>query len=168
MPFDTATQFIQDYMYDRKEHLINTQPLNWSTEGQSTLKAMVDEQFDGTPENDEWERMRQTPETSHSNPMIGIRNKIGWLAAGNRDLRTQFAAATGCRQRVALDHVRYSILRLNWALKGVKRFVEIVNSRLDALGSGNTPVTTTPATGSGFGRGIGNAANNSQLTPGVL
>jgi hypothetical protein len=130
MPFDPATSYIKNYMLDRNANLINTRRLKWSTNGQSSFKAMIDDLFDGTPENDQWETMRQLRDTSHPNPMIGIRCKIAWLAACNRDLRTQFASASGCRERVALDQVRYGIMRIKWAFNGFLRFLDIVRYRL--------------------------------------
>ena len=129
MPFDSATTFMVDYLTKRRDNLTKNKALTWSTDSQNTLKAMIDEKFFGQSENDSWERMKQKSDTSGSNQMISIRNKIGWLAACNRDLRSQFAAATDCRQRVPLDHTRYSILRLSWALKGLNRFIDIVRGR---------------------------------------
>ena len=130
MPFDKGTEFLKSYLDTRRTALTRNKVLTWSTDAQTTLKAMIDTQFDGTIENDAWEQLTQKSDGNTDNKMIGTRNKIGWLAACRRDLRTQFSAASDCRQRVALDHMRFHILRLNWAWKGVKRFIDIVNQRL--------------------------------------
>ena len=130
MPFDAATTFIDKYLDNRQTTLLGGKPLTWSTDGKVTYKAMVDDLFDGDTENDKWATLRA--KDGRTQDMIGIRNKIGWLAACNRDMRTQFAAAIGCRQRVALDHVRYNVIKLRWASNGFKRFMEIVKGRLPA------------------------------------
>lgn len=130
MPFDTATSFVETYLQSRQEALLGNKPMKWATDGKKTFKAVVDDLFDGDTENDKWATLQRTAATATSNNMIGIRNKIGWLAACNRDMRTQYASTADCRQRSALDHTRYHIIKLKWALNGFRRFVELVKGRL--------------------------------------
>lgn len=110
MSFDTALDFLDEYMKDREQAFMLGKRVKWSTSSVNTYKALIDT-FDRTDENVKWREL-QSNNNIYDKTIIE-RDRLCFLAGIGRDLRIQFCCNIARRQRTIMDTVRYEILRLH-------------------------------------------------------
>jgi hypothetical protein len=125
MAFDSAVNYIKDYLTKHEDQVEQVKRIEWALE--SSVPTDVDQRFDREAENAAWTALHATQHPD-IHKLIEARTKINWLASGNRDMRTQFGCVKDCRLRVHHDQHRLALVQYKWAINGLQRLLDIVNT----------------------------------------
>ena len=131
MPFNKARRYLEELFKQRGEDLRTGKRLKWSTYEFDELKEQL-KKFDRDSEHGEWENIHKS-EQPDINQLMGVSNKIAWLCACARDIRTQFTAGASDLPRTSVDHVRFEVAYLEWKTKSLKRLKELNKQRQEQL-----------------------------------
>jgi hypothetical protein len=135
MPFEPAIEFLIKHERETAERLYSLKRPKWLLTEAGSIPALI-ALFGTAPENAEWDaRVNGSEYKGDVNKVMGVRQRIAWLAGCRADFRRQFASMIADTPRTQMERTRYVYLNHERSRRVLERLKEL------QLQQRNKPIT---------------------------
>lgn len=126
MAYDLGYNAVRDILQRRTDELADGKQRTWALATGTSLQESIDNTFDRISENEEWKADYEANAGSGAdmdpNRAIFHAERIAFLCACNRDLRTQYASGKDCVARTPAHQLMTRHSQAQRALAALKHF----------------------------------------------